>query len=120
MSRTAGWTETLRLRSAETVTSVYCLEPNEVISITSSATNPIKLAILDWRRYLRWERESTISLDWHVVTTRRIVSGALSATDPPYAIVFVVSNPSHQTADVHLEVDPVATTVSNRFCGAGE
>jgi hypothetical protein len=101
MSRIEAWSEKLSLRPFEITPSVCCLEPNEAISITLTATNPISAEVLDWRSYRRWERGKPLKSGVRLV--RRFKQTA-SAEDPPYTVVLLITNPGTEGADVFVEI----------------
>ena len=101
MSRIEVWTEKLRLRPFEITPSVWCLEPNEAISITLTATKPIRAEVLDWRSYRRWERGNPLKSPFSVTRTFKQTT---SAEHPPYTVVLLISNPGAEGADVVVEI----------------
>ncbi len=101
MSRIEVWIEKLSLRPFEITPSVCCLEPNEAISITLTATNPIGAEVLDWRSYRRWERGGPPKSRFRVARTFKRTA---SAHDPPYIVVLLISNPGAEGADVFVEI----------------
>lgn len=98
------WDETSTIKPYGRECWSFCLEPDETLVISLSATSPIDVTLADWPSYREWEaaRFDGMPHGRHFVNDSRGVSWEETAFDTPYMLVLVIVNASEQTSDVSV------------------
>jgi hypothetical protein len=98
------WDETLAVKPNARECWTFCLEAEEILAVSLSATCPIDATLADWPSYREWEaaRFDGMPHGRHFVNDSRSVSWEETAFDTPYMLVLVVANASEQTSHVSV------------------
>jgi hypothetical protein len=96
------WDETSTVKPNTRECWTFCLEAEETLAVSLSATCPIDATLADWPSYREWEaaRFDGMPHGRHFVNDSRSVSWEETAFDTPYMLVLVIANTSEQTSNV--------------------
>jgi hypothetical protein len=99
------WNATVALQAGAYEQWTFCLEADECLTVSLTATHPIDAVLTDWVAYSDWERAGFEGMPsgHHFVNESRRASWEDTVIDPPYMLVLVVANPSGQESRVSVQ-----------------
>lgn len=98
------WDETSTVKPKGRECWSFCLEPDETIIVSLSATSPIDVTLADWPSYRDWESARFDGMPYgrHFANDSRGVVWEQTTFESPYMLVMVVANTSENASQVSL------------------
>jgi hypothetical protein len=116
------WNEVIVIKAASCACVIFCLEPNESVHLSLTATDRVDVALSDWEAYRDWERHGFEGMPDTCIFANNTesVSWRDRENGPPYVKVLIVSNPGEEDTRAAVSATTIPRSQPGKLGGAGK